>query len=103
MNISPALFRAETASAPAASEKYVGELDGIRAVAVSFVVFAHYRLIPHVPGGFGVTLFFFLSGYLITTLFYAEYQANKKISVGQFYLRRWLRLTPPLIISVAIA
>ena len=87
---------------PAASEKYVRELDGIRAVAVSIVVFAHYNLLPHVPGGFGVTIFFFLSGYLITTLLYAEYHANAAVDIPRFYLRRWLRLTPPLLVSVVI-
>src|SRR5882757_6883034 len=103
MRVLPDIFRAGTGSVPAASEKYVGELDGIRALAVSLVVFAHYRIIPYVPGAFGVTLFFFLSGYLITTLFYSEYGLSRNISVGQFYLRRWLRLTPSLVISVIIA
>ena len=43
--------------APAATDKYVPELDGIRAIAIAFVVTAHYRLVPvSVPGGFGVTL-----------------------------------------------
>jgi peptidoglycan/LPS O-acetylase OafA/YrhL len=103
MRASPDIFKAEAGSVPTASEKYVGELDGIRAVAVSLVVSAHYRLIPYVPGGFGVTLFFFLSGYLITTLFFSEYKTKQEISIRQFYLRRWLRLTPPLIISIVIA
>ena len=61
---------------------------------------AHYGLQVTVPGGFGVTLFFFLSGYLITTLFFAEYRETICISIPRFYLRRWFRLTPPLIISV---
>jgi peptidoglycan/LPS O-acetylase OafA/YrhL len=87
---------------PTASGKYIKELDGIRAIAVSIVVAAHYRLIPFVPGGFGVTLFFFLSGYLITTLFYSEYQSTGRISPSRFYVRRWLRLTPPLVLSVAV-
>src|ERR1700730_5690637 len=90
-------------SVPIASDKYIGELDGIRAIAVCFVVFAHYRLLPYVPGGFGVTLFFFLSGYLITTLFYSEYRSTLNISIPRFYLRRWLRLTPPLVIFVMLA
>jgi len=92
-----------TGPVPAASEKYVRELDGIRAIAVSLVVFAHYQLIPHLPGGFGVTLFFFLSGYLITTLFYAEYTSTLSINIPRFYVRRWLRLTPPLVIFVILA
>ena len=89
-------------SVPAASENYVRELDGIRAAAVSFVVLAHYGLGFIIPGGFGVTLFFFLSGYLITTLFYSEYGSTLNISIPQFYLRRWLRLTPPLVICVVL-
>jgi len=87
---------------PPATEKYVRELDGLRAIAVSIVVLAHYHLLLYVPGGFGVTLFFFLSGYLITTLFYAEYALNRRISVPQFYVRRWLRLTPSLVISIVL-
>ena len=63
----------ELGSIPVASTKYVRELDGIRALAVGIVVCAHYALVPYTPGGFGVTLFFFLSGYLITTLFFSEY------------------------------
>jgi len=70
---------------------------------VCFVVFAHYRLVPYLPGAFGVTLFFFLSGYLITTLFFAEYESKLEINIPQFYLRRWLRLTPPLVIFVVLA
>jgi peptidoglycan/LPS O-acetylase OafA/YrhL len=92
-----------TKSVPTASDKYISELDGIRAIAVCFVVFAHYNLLPYVPGGFGVTLFFFLSGYLITTLFYSEYRSTLKIDIPRFYLRRWLRLTPPLVIFVILA
>jgi peptidoglycan/LPS O-acetylase OafA/YrhL len=97
------LATTKTSPVPDASEKYVRELDGIRAIAVSFVVFAHYRLVPYVPGAFGVTLFFFLSGYLITTLFYAEYGSTCNINILQFYQRRWLRLTPPLVIVVIIS
>ena len=49
------------------------------------------------------TLFFFLSGYLITTLFYSEYKSGKSsIDIFRFYARRWLRLTPPLLITVLI-
>jgi peptidoglycan/LPS O-acetylase OafA/YrhL len=102
--MSKALGPSDCALKPAlgASEKYVGELDGIRAIAVSFVVSAHYGLVPHTPGGFGLTLFFFLSGYLITTLFFSEYTSNQSINIPRFYVRRWLRLTPPLVIFIAV-
>jgi peptidoglycan/LPS O-acetylase OafA/YrhL len=92
---------AEAGAIPVSSDRYVKEFDGIRAVAIGIVFCAHYRLIP-IPGGFGVTLFFFLSGYLITTLFYSEYQSTNSIDIFRFYLRRWLRLTPTLIIAVFI-
>jgi peptidoglycan/LPS O-acetylase OafA/YrhL/glycosyltransferase involved in cell wall biosynthesis len=88
-------------SIPVSSARYVGELDGLRAIAIGIVICAHYRLIP-VPGGFGVTLFFFLSGYLITTLFYSEIKSSNNIDIFKFYLRRWLRLSPPLVISVIV-
>jgi peptidoglycan/LPS O-acetylase OafA/YrhL len=89
--------------APAASDKYFPELDGIRAIAISLVLAAHYELVPFTPGGFGVTLFFFLSGYLITTLFFAEYRRSGAISVKRFYARRWLRLMPSLLIFILVA
>lgn len=87
---------------PVADDRYVRELDGIRAIAVGLVVFAHYGLGTVIPGGFGVTLFFFLSGYLITTLFFAEFKSSCNIDIYKFYQRRWLRLTPPLIMFVII-
>lgn len=49
-----------------------------------------------VPGGFGVTIFFVLSGYLITTLLRQEYVRYQDISFKGFYLRRALRLFPLL-------
>jgi peptidoglycan/LPS O-acetylase OafA/YrhL/glycosyltransferase involved in cell wall biosynthesis len=101
MRVTPSSVDGKGSSVPASSDRYVKELDGLRAVAIGIVLCAHYRLVP-VPGGFGVTLFFFLSGYLITTLFFAEYQSYGNISIPSFYLRRWLRLSPPLIISVLL-
>ncbi len=55
-----------------------------------------------VPGGFGVTIFFFLSGLLITSLMIVEREKSGRVSVGKFYLRRLLRLSPPLFITLAI-
>ena len=81
----------------------IPSLDGIRAIAVSLVFFAHSGFQDLVPGGLGVTLFFVLSGYLITTLMRIEYARDGTISYGGFYLRRLLRLMPPLFIVVAIS
>ncbi|QRY41909.1 acyltransferase [Microbacterium hominis] len=54
------------------------------------------------PGDVGVTIFFFLSGYLITTLLRREYDRSGRISLGKFYLRRLLRIQPPALISIAL-
>lgn len=81
----------------------IPSLDGIRAVAVLLVFFAHDGLDNLVPGGLGVTIFFVLSGYLITTLMRIEHARSGAISYRDFYLRRLLRLMPPLFIVVAAA
>lgn len=79
----------------------IPSLDGIRAIAVALVVFAHSGLEDRVPGGLGVTIFFVLSGYLITTLMRVEHTRIGAIDYRNFYLRRLLRLMPPLLIVVA--
>lgn len=81
----------------------IASLNGIRAVAVTLVFFAHGGLEWIVPGGLGVTIFFVLSGYLITTLMRREYAGTGAIHLRAFYLRRLLRLMPPLFIVVAAA
>jgi peptidoglycan/LPS O-acetylase OafA/YrhL len=80
----------------------IPSLDGIRALSVLIVVLAHSGF-EIVPGGLGVTIFFFLSGYLITTLMLAEYERSGRLSIPKFYARRFFRLMPPLIITLAIA
>jgi peptidoglycan/LPS O-acetylase OafA/YrhL len=74
----------------------IPSLDGIRAVSVGLVFFSHNGLGNIVPGGLGVTIFFVLSGFLITTLMRTEYVRHGTVSFRAFYLRRFLRLTPPL-------
>lgn len=83
---------------PASS--YIPSLDGIRAVAVVIVFLSHIHFTKLIPGGFGVTIFFVLSGYLITTLLAREYDREGRIAFGAFYLRRLLRLSPPLLITL---
>jgi peptidoglycan/LPS O-acetylase OafA/YrhL len=75
---------------------YIPSLDGIRAAAVMLVFVAHAGLNDRVPGSFGVTAFFFLSGYLITTLLRMEFDRTGAISLRAFYLRRSLRIFPPM-------
>jgi len=72
-------------------------LDGLRALSIAVVFFADTAVSVGIafPGGFGVTVFFFLSGFLITTFLRREYQTNGSISFGRFYLRRVLGILPP--------
>ena len=85
------------------SLEVIPSLDGLRAISVLIVVLAHSDLQALVPGGLGVTIFFFLSGYLITTLMLAEHERTGGINILNFYTRRVFRLMPPLLISLAIA
>jgi peptidoglycan/LPS O-acetylase OafA/YrhL len=80
----------------------IPSLDGIRAIAILLVFFAHSGLENYIPGGLGVTIFFVLSGYLITTLMRSEYAKVGGIRYRMFYLRRLLRLMPPLFIIVTL-
>ncbi|MGJ4962704.1 acyltransferase family protein [Bradyrhizobium sp. HKCCYLRH3061] len=81
----------------------ISSLDGIRALSVLIVVLGHSGLQAIVPGGFGVTIFFFLSGFLISTLMLAEHERTGGLDVPSFYARRVFRLMPPLLLSLAIA
>jgi peptidoglycan/LPS O-acetylase OafA/YrhL len=82
---------------------HLPSLDGIRAISFLVVFAAHAGLDAIVPGGFGVTVFFFLSGYLITTLLRMEHDAKGTVSLRGFYLRRALRILPPFYLVLALA
>jgi peptidoglycan/LPS O-acetylase OafA/YrhL len=82
---------------------YIPSLDGIRALAVLLVFSAHAGLNERVPGNFGVTVFFFLSGYLITTLMRMEFARTGGVSLKAFYLRRALRILPPMYLVLIAA
>ncbi|WP_332854336.1 acyltransferase family protein [Duganella sp. S19_KUP01_CR8] len=89
------------AAAPAATAVpgrafYLPSLDGLRACAALLVFFSHAGWGHLIPGGFGVTVFFFLSGYLITTLLRREVEQHGRISFRSFYLRRVYRIFPPM-------
>lgn len=85
------------AESPGAKEAafHIPSLDGIRAISFLIVFVAHAGLNRLVPGYFGLSLFFFLSGFLITTLLRVEFETTGGISLRQFYLRRVLRIFPP--------
>jgi peptidoglycan/LPS O-acetylase OafA/YrhL len=79
---------------------YIPYLDGCRALAISIVVFSHAGLGKIIPGKFGVTFFFFISGYLITRLLLAEMNEKGSIQFLPFYLRRLFRLYPALLVMI---
>jgi peptidoglycan/LPS O-acetylase OafA/YrhL len=82
---------------------HIPSLDGLRAASFFIVFAAHAGLDKIVPGGFGVTVFFFLSGYLITTLLRVEADRTGHISLRNFYIRRSLRILPPFYIVLLAA
>lgn len=102
-----------TASVPSSDARFtfrhIPELDGFRGLAVLVVVAGHYLefRLPHRNPYFatldklGVLLFFVLSGFLITGLLDRERSATTKISFGNFYIRRALRLAPALLLFLA--
>jgi peptidoglycan/LPS O-acetylase OafA/YrhL len=76
---------------------YRADLDGLRAVAVGLVMLAHAKWPVVLNGGdAGVTAFFVLSGYLITSILVAQRERTGKIDVLAFYRRRFIRLAPAL-------
>jgi peptidoglycan/LPS O-acetylase OafA/YrhL len=79
------------------SYAYIPELDGLRAVSIVIVLLSHWGLGSVVPGGFGVTLFFGISGFIITRLLLAEWQAHGRIDLKAFYIRRAVRLFPAML------
>ncbi len=72
-------------------------LDGLRGVAILFVLAAHSEIVNvYVAGMVGVTVFFVLSGFLITYLLLDELRDTGGIAFKGFYGRRALRLLPAL-------
>jgi peptidoglycan/LPS O-acetylase OafA/YrhL len=82
---------------------HIPSLDGIRTFSFGVVFAAHAGLYFIVPGGFGVTVFFFLSGFLITTLLRQEFDKNGTVSLRNFYIRRAFRILPPFYLVLITA
>lgn len=75
---------------------HVPELDGLRAIAVLLVIESHAGIHNDGAGTLGVTLFFVLSGYLITSILLTEHESTEGVNLKQFYARRARRLLPAL-------
>ena len=88
--------------------EYRPALDGLRAWAVVAVVLYHSgatsELTRLAPGGFlGVSVFFTLSGYLVTTLLIRKSSSPSGLDLGEFWGRRLRRLAPASMVVVCAA
>lgn len=99
----PAFRHARTAPRllPGTRER-IPSLDGLRAIAVALVVV--YHVLPDwMPAGFlGVSLFFTLSGFLITRLLLAELTERGDVGLRSFWGRRFRRLMPASLATLAV-
>ncbi len=104
---------AEKAKSKTASSLYLPGLNGIRAIASIAVLIAHlnHELVAHNAnyildmemGRYAVSIFFTLSGFLITYLLLLEKQKTGTISIKKFYIRRILRIWPLYSAFLAVA
>jgi peptidoglycan/LPS O-acetylase OafA/YrhL len=105
---------------PHAGKIYFDNLDTIRFVAAAMVLFKHaispcfiYLPIQNTvwakfldlisDGGAGVSIFFVLSGFLITWMLIGEHEATGNVNVKNFYMRRVLRIWPLYFAVIAFA
>ena len=78
------------------------QIDALRAVSILIVLISHLGFGQFVPGGFGVTIFFGISGYIITALILKEHQDFGSVDLWLFYRRRFWKIAPPLFFLVVI-
>lgn len=89
--------------------KYIG-LDHLRALAINFVFFYHYKLFKHPQwvadlstfGWVGVDLFFVLSGFLIAGQLFSRLKKNKPIPLSEFVIKRFFRIVPPFLVAISL-
>ena len=100
------------------SGRVLPELDGLRFISIMMVVIYHFNLkfqeivgaseIDWVAqladtGGFGVRIFFVISGFILALPFAAHYlKQGRKVRLGSYFWRRVTRLEPPYIISMTL-
>ena len=82
--------------------RYIPALDGLRTLAVVAVVLYHLNLTWAQGGLLGVTIFFVLSGYLITRLLINEVSKTGRIDLKNFWIRRIRRLFPAVVTVVVV-
>ena len=90
-----------TGPAPRPTLAYQPGLDGLRGLAVAGVLCFHGGFSWAVGGYLGVSTFFTLSGFLITSLLLIEREATGRVSLKAFWGRRFRRLMPASLIALA--
>ncbi len=82
--------------------QYITGIDGLRAIAVLMVLAYHLKL-PFAKGGLlGVTIFFVISGFLITRILVSELESTHKVDLKKFWSRRIRRLIPAVLTMTSI-
>ena len=82
--------------------QHIPAIDGLRAIAVTAVIFYHLGF-QWIPGGFlGVDLFFVISGYVITRLLLDSIARSGGLDLRGFYKARARRLLPPMIFMIVV-
>lgn len=81
------------------NDKFRFDINALRAIAVTGVVFYHFKL-PFFNGGFsGVDIFFVISGYLMSKIVFIEF-AKKTFSYKDFLIKRIKRIVPALLFVI---
>ncbi len=90
--------------------KRMPSLDGLRAISIIMVLLGHLsgtvglpvKWLPFAWGTLGVTIFFVISGFLITSLLVKEYDRTGAISLRMFYFRRTMRIFPAMYVFAGV-
>ncbi|MEO7397359.1 MAG: acyltransferase [Ilumatobacteraceae bacterium] len=91
-----------TRAGRAATSRYTPALDGLRAMCIAAVVLYHLSPAGWIRGGFlGVSVFFTLSGFLITRNLVDELTTTGSVDAVRFWSRRVQRLAPAALVAVA--
>jgi peptidoglycan/LPS O-acetylase OafA/YrhL len=108
--VAPITVSSATGVARPSPKRSVPALDGLRSLGRISIVFGHalkghYRftdVLFNRLGDVGVSVFFVISGYLITGLLVRDAKRSDTVHLGRFYLRRTLRIFPPFFAYLAI-